>query len=118
MRYDVYQAAIDAINLLLRTRKEEREDIDAEVTRLLVKIDEARFFFPEREVAIFRDIAELITYYQILRAEWRRSRAKNEDSSQIHRELLDTSGKLVKHRDGLPERLTTELGFGQLTTRT
>jgi hypothetical protein len=116
LRYEVYQAAKDAIELVLKTGPDQREIVDPDLTALRIKIDEARFFFPEREVAIFRIIEELITRHEFARAEWIRFNEDDVIRFRTGDAMADAIAELSEYHRQLPALLTAELGFGQFTT--
>jgi len=113
MRYEVYQAAKAAIERVINIA--DRPIGDQELLSLRLKMDEARFFFPLREVAIFNRIDDLITQHEVARAEW--ERFNDDDATRIR--TGDTMGdaitKLSEIRRSLLDLLAPELGFAQLT---
>lgn len=113
-RYEIYLAAKFIIERITRTGRE-RPIADLELQEKRIKLDEARFFFPTKEVRLFESIDELATVHEVARAEWDRY---NEDDN-VRRQRGDVMARAVHnlmavHRK-LPELLKDELGFAQLT---
>jgi hypothetical protein len=115
MRYDVYQAAKQAIERVIRTGTD-RDINDMELLNLRIKMDEARFFFPPRVLQLFENIDALITQHEVARASW--SRFNDEDAVRYRQADImgDAITKLSEVHRHLAEALTSELGFGLLTS--
>jgi hypothetical protein len=115
MRYAIYQAAKDAIERVISTSTQ-RELIDQELLALRKKMDEARFFFPLPEVQLFKNIDDLIARHEIARSTW--ARFNDNDTVRISEAevMADAAIKLSDIHVHLAEMLTSELGFGQLTS--
>ena len=79
-------------------------------------MDEARFFFPAREVSLLNHIDDLITQHEVSRATWARH---NDDDSVRLREadvMGDAFAKLSAIHREMPKLFASELGFDQLTS--
>jgi len=114
-RHEIYVAAKFIIERVVRTGTE-RPVGDLELQERRIKLDEARFFFPSKEVRLFESIDEWVIVHEVARAEWERY---NEDDEIRHRkgdEMARAIDGLMAIYIKLPELLKDELGFAQLTS--
>jgi len=114
MRYEIYQAAKTAMERVIRTGTE-RPVSDLELQSLRLKMDEARFFFPLREVAIFKTIDDLITQHEVARMVWKRFNDDDEIRITKGDIMADAISKLSEIHRNFLDLLTPELGFAQFT---
>jgi hypothetical protein len=89
---------------------------DPELRAMRVKLDEARFFFPARETALFSQIELLAAEH-----EGARSVMKNTNDEEDRRKAGETAAEklmeLVRIYETLTPNMERELGFSQLTRR-
>lgn len=70
-RYEICTAAKGIIERVIRTGTERPID-DLELLAMRIKLDEGRFFFPPKPVALFETIDQLTTQHEVARMSWER----------------------------------------------
>jgi hypothetical protein len=115
-RYEIYSVAGELIDHINSTTFD-RAPGGPKIISMLRKLDEARFFFPFEQAAIFAEIAQLVEQHEIAISS--RSIAKDDDNARTRagENAAKASDALGKLRVQLPALLEKELGFAQLTSR-
>jgi hypothetical protein len=113
-RYEIYTAAKGIMERVIRTGTERAID-DPELMGMRIKLDEGRFFFPPRPVALFEMIDQLTTQHEVARASWTR---ENDNDAVRWREadvMGDAITKLSEIHRQFPALMQAEMEFSQLT---
>jgi hypothetical protein len=81
---------------------------------MMRKLDEARFFFPLKEAAVFANIGRLVEVHEVSLSE----RNRNQDNETIRIQAGEQAAfawnSLKEMRVSLPQLLQNELGFSQV----
>jgi len=113
-RYEVYTAAKGIMERVIRTGTDRPID-DLELLAMRIKLDEGRFFFPPKRVALFDMIDQLTTQHEVARMSW----VRDNDDDAIRVKQGDVMGdaitKLSEIHRHFPKLMQEEMEFSQLT---
>jgi hypothetical protein len=101
-RYEIYTAAKGVMERVIQTGTERPID-DYELLSMRIKLDEGRFFFPEKPMALFVRIEELTTQHEVAR------QLRQGDK------MADAIEKLSEIYRQFPTLMQEEMEFSQLT---
>ncbi len=114
-RYEIYLAAKTLIELT--SKLDESKDMFDQRAELKVKLIEARFFYPPAEVALFEDIAQLAAKHRIASTTPFAQNERPELRAEAENIATNSLMKLAEIYERLPDLLSRELAFAQLTSR-
>lgn len=114
-RYEIYSTARELIEHISGNKFEGVHDQRLREMRL--KFDEAKFFFPSRETAIFATIEATAADYLV--GEVERNFAEDDQAERFKaaNKMTEALKTLVDIYARLPDLMKDELGFSQLTSR-
>jgi hypothetical protein len=112
-RYEIYKTAKELIEYISQDKFE--SIYDPKLREMRLKLDEARFFFPPNETALFELIEKSVGDYLI--GEVERNSAGDDQVARF--EAANKMTEILKILTGIyaefPKLMKTELGFAQLT---
>ncbi|MGA3242389.1 MAG: hypothetical protein ABSG03_39590 [Bryobacteraceae bacterium] len=113
-RYEIYNAAKGIMERVIRTGTERPID-DHDLMNMRIKLDEGRFFFPPKPVALFEAIDQLTTQHEVARLSWVRD--NDDDANRVRQgEVMGhTIAKLSELHRQFPKLMQGEMEFAQLT---
>jgi len=116
-RYEIYTAAKEIMERIIWTGTDRPID-DNELLNMRIKLDEGRFFFPEKEVRLFEMIDQLTTQHEVARAKWLRFK-DTDDHIRLQQSdvMADAVIRLSDIHRQFPELMKEEMEFSQLTAR-
>jgi hypothetical protein len=114
-RYAIYVTAKRLIEHVSQKDITSAEGIDFKLGEMSAQVAEASFFFPQREVAIFTDIARLGAIFESARLGYYFG-SKAGTFEDFERTVIEARSELSKIYEKLPTLLESELGFDQLRT--
>jgi hypothetical protein len=114
-RYKIYVTAKELIKHICQSSFDRETDIE-EFRESFIKLDEARFFFPENERLLFARIARLVNDHETARYLHRMSTDDDAFRALRGEEAAKAISQLADIYARLPELMEKELGFSQLTT--
>jgi hypothetical protein len=114
-RYEIYTTAGDLIDHI-NGSPFDRQPGGAKIIAMMRKLDEARFFFPRTEAAVFATIARLVEDHE--GALSRRNLFQDNEAVRIQAggRAAEASQALSELRLRLPVLMEKELGFAQVTS--
>jgi hypothetical protein len=115
-RYEIYSVARDLIEHINSTTFE-RPPGGSKVVGMLIKLDEARFFFPPQEALIFAQIDKLVQVHEAAVSIRHLTPVGEQMPIEAGERAAQASDALGKLRVQLPKLMEKELGFAQLTSR-
>jgi hypothetical protein len=115
-RYNIYLAAKKLIEQAASSMHP-RDALDPRLAELRVTLNEARFFYPPIETAIFMNILQLSAKYHIASTTRTAPNESPETTASASAIAASSLMEMVEIHARLPELLERELGFAQLTTQ-
>jgi hypothetical protein len=115
-RYEVYTAAKGIMERVIRTGAERPID-DLELLAMRIKLDEGRFFFPPKLVALFDMIDQLTTRHEVARMAWKRDNKIDEIRYKQADVMGDAITKLSEIHRQFVKLMQEEMEFSQLTNQ-
>jgi hypothetical protein len=114
-RYAIYTAARCVMERVIRTGADERPIDDHELMDMRVKLDEGRFFFPPKPVALFEMIDQLTTQHEVARLSWLRDNDNDANRVRQGDAMGDAVMKLSEIHRQFPVLMQAEMAFSELT---
>jgi hypothetical protein len=113
-RYEIYTAAKGIMECVIRTGTERPID-DLELLAMRIKLDEGRFFFPPKPVALFETIDQLTMQHEVARMSLERD--NDNDAIRVRQgdAMGDAIAKLSEIHRQFPKLMQAEMEFSQLT---
>ena len=113
-RYGIYKAAKTILERIAATPFSSGAE-DPELRALRLQVDEAHFFFPPKEAAIFERMGVLMADHEGARMMGARS-TSDEARSRYGDRAANAINEMLEIYETLPKKLAKELGFAQLTS--
>jgi hypothetical protein len=115
-RYEIYVAAKGIMERVIRAGTE-RPINDFELLNMRIKLDEGRFFFPPKSVALFEIIDRLTTQHEVARLRWERENDNDVVRVEQGDVMADAIQKISNIHREFPGLMQEEMQFSQLTSK-
>jgi hypothetical protein len=113
-RYEIYTAAKGIMERVTRTGTQRPID-DYELLSMRVKLDEGRFFFPAKQMALYETIEQLTTQHEVARLVWMRYNDDDDIRLRQGDVMADAIDRLSEIYRQFPALMQEEMEFSQLT---